>query len=148
MTARRVFFAFHNKRDFSRANEVRARYALDGGTAEGFHDISLWRETEHHGKQAVEQMISTAIARTSVTVVLIGSETANRGYMNHEIARTLANGNGLLGVHIHDIKDADGNTAEKGAVPAGLIAAGAPIYDWDRDNFTAWVEAAARKAGT
>src|SRR5712664_3813116 len=111
--ARRVFFSFYNKGDFARADVVRNRHARDGGTAEGFHDIAVWRETEQRGEDGVRAMIANGIAASSVTAVLIGTETANRKYMDFEIAQTLANGNGLLGLYIHDIPDRDGKTSAK-----------------------------------
>ncbi|MDB4954129.1 MAG: hypothetical protein JWO36_1698 [Myxococcales bacterium] len=144
---RRVFFCFYIKGDLSRANQVRASYEAEGGLSEGFHDISVWREREKKGAADVHELIDTGIAASAVTVVLIGSETADRKYMDYEISQTLARGNGLLGIYIHDLKDAEGNTSVKGAVPAGMIAAGAPIYEWDSSKFSAWVEAAAKHAG-
>jgi hypothetical protein len=83
----------------------------------------------------------------SSTVVLIGSETANRKYVGYEIQQSVARGNGLLGVYVHNLKDQKGNTSAYGAVPAALTAAQAPVYNWDQNQFGSWVEAAAKKAG-
>ena len=41
-------------------------------------------------------------------MVLIGAETANRRYVSYEIERSVARGNGLLGVRINNIKGRDG----------------------------------------
>jgi hypothetical protein len=68
----------------------------------------------------------------------------------------------LLGVYIHNIKDSDGNTDEKGDNTLGQIGVDAdgepvcfwqlyPTYDYIDDNgyknFGAWVEKAAAQAG-
>lgn len=145
--ARRVFFSFHYQNDIWRANQVRNAHVVDGCAAAGFQDASLWEETKKKGDAAVKKLIDDGLTGSSVTVVLIGSETANRKYVGYEIAQSIARGNGLLGIYIHNLKDRNGRTALKGAIPAALSAAGAPVYEWDASNFGAWVEAAAKKAG-
>jgi hypothetical protein len=49
--------------------------------------------------------IDDQLQSTSVTVVLIGQETASRKYVNYEIEQSHSRGNGLLGVRIHNMKD-------------------------------------------
>lgn len=145
--ARRTFFSFHYQNDIWRTNVVRNSHIVEGTAAAGFHDASLWEEAKKKGDAAIWKMIDAAIQGTSVTVVLIGEKTANRKYVRYEIEQSIAKKNGLLGIHIHNIKDSAGMTATKGAVPAALKEAGAPVYDWDRDKFGGWVEAAAKMAG-
>jgi hypothetical protein len=67
--------------------------------------------------------------------------------VGYEIERSIARGNGLLGIYIHNMKDKNGKTSTKGDVPAALTAAKAPVYEWDSAKFGEWVEAAAKKAG-
>jgi hypothetical protein len=43
-------------------------------------------------------MILKHLENTSVTVVLIGTETANRPWVKYEIEQSIARKNGLLGV--------------------------------------------------
>lgn len=144
--ARRVFFSFHYQRDIWRVNVVRNANIVEGCAAAGFQDASLWEEAKKKGDAAIKKLIDDGLKNTTVTVVLIGTQTAQRDYVEYEIAQSVARGNGLLGVHIHLIKDADGKTCTKGAVPAGLTKAKASVYEWDRDKFGAWVEAAAKAA--
>jgi hypothetical protein len=54
---------------------------------------------------------------TTVTAVLIGAQTAVRLYVDYEIERSIARGNGLLGVYIHTLKDQYGFTTVQGSVP-------------------------------
>ena len=50
--ARRVFFSFHYQRDLWRVNVVRNSAMVDGVSAAGFHDQSLWEETKKRGDVA------------------------------------------------------------------------------------------------
>jgi hypothetical protein len=140
--ARRVFFSFHYDRDLWRVNVIRNSAMVEGLSAAGFQDSSLWEETKKRGDDAVRRLIDSGLTGTSVTVVLIGAETANRRYVSYEIEKSGARGNGLLGVRINNIKDRYGNTDPLGAVPVGLIRAGAPIYTWEYGKLGEWVEKA------
>jgi len=144
--ARRVFFSFHYQRDIWRANVVRNSGAIEGVAAAGFHDSSLWEETKRQGEAAVKKLIETGLEDSTVTVVLIGSDTANRSYVSYEIERSAARGNGILGIRIHNIKDAEGRIDPPGEVPRALLAVGAPIYTWEYGKFGEWVEKAYKEA--
>jgi hypothetical protein len=145
--ARRVFFSFHYQKDIWRCNQVRNSHVVEGSAAAGFHDASLWEETKKKGDASVKKLIDDGLAGTSVTVVLIGSQTSQRKFVAYEISQSIARGNGLLGIHIHNLKDRDGSTSVRGDVPTGLVTARAPIYEWDATNFGTWVEAAAKRVG-
>ena len=145
--ARKVFFSFHYQKDIWRTNVVRKSNVVDGVAAAGFQDASLWEEAKKKGDAAIKKMIDDALVGTGVTVVLIGAETAQRKYVTYEIERSIARGNGLLGIYIDDIGDQNGRTTARGAVPEALKKAGAPVYVWDQGRFGDWVEAAAKKAG-
>lgn len=141
--ARKVFFSFHYGRDVTRANVVRNSWVTkEKGTA-GFIDASLWEEVKSKGDAAIKKLIDDQMIGTTVTAVLIGSETAQRPYVRYEIAKSIDRGNRMLGIHIHNVKDLNGNTAPKGSNP---LPAGYPTYDWVAgDGFTnlgSWVEAA------
>src|ERR1039458_1952675 len=129
--ARRVFFSFHYERDIWRVNVVRNSGTIEGVAAAGFHDASLWEETKRRGDDAVRRLIDTGLEGTSVTVVLIGAQTALRRYVSYEIARSISRGNGLLGIFIHNIKDKSGRSDAPGEVPEALRKAGAPVYTWE-----------------
>jgi len=145
--ARRVFFSFHYQRDVWRASIVRNSHIVDGTAAAGFHDASLWEEAKKKGDAAIQRMIDAALAKTTVTTVLIGAETANRDWVDYEIKKSIERGNGLLGIYIDQIKDQYGKTSARGLVPKALLAAKAPVYEWNSSKFGEWVEAAAIKAG-
>src|SRR6266404_6078778 len=144
--ARKVFFSFHYERDIWRTNVVRNSGVVEGSAAAGFYDASLWEETKKKGDAEVKKLIDKGLIGTSVTVVLIGAETAQRKFVIYEIEQSIARGNGLLGIYISGIKDSKANTDMQGSAPSKLIEAGAPCHYWDKDKFGDWVEAAYKKA--
>ncbi len=144
--ARKVFFSFHYRRDLWRVNIVRNSGAIEGVAAAGFHDESLWEEARKKGDDAVKRLINEGLKGTSVTIVLIGAETANRKYVSYEIDRSIARGNGILGIRINNIKNKDGRTDPPGSIPEALTKAGAPVYTYEYGKLGEWVEKTYKKA--
>ncbi|MED3653983.1 TIR domain-containing protein [Heyndrickxia sporothermodurans] len=159
--ARKTFFSFHFERDSWRAGQVRNSGQFKGDKA-GFIDKADWEEVKRKGDQAIKNWIDKQLEGTSTTVVLIGSETSERKYVGYEIEQSAKRGNGLLGVYIHRVKDANGSTDTKGKNPFDnwyyerdgkkvYFSEIYPTYDWvsdnGRDNLGKWIEAAAKKAG-
>ena len=161
--ARRVFFSFHYEGDIWRANCVRKSWVTqDGREAAGFWDASLWEKTKKEGDDAIKKMIEIGLNNTSVTAVLIGTETASREWVKYEIQKSYIRGNGLIGVHIYRICDQNGWSSSKGENPLDILGVTVngkwkPLsnryktYDWIVDdgynNFKNWVEEAAKIAG-
>lgn len=144
--ARKVFFSFHYDRDLWRVNVVRNSGTIEGVSVAGFHDASLWEEAKKSGDAAVKKLIDASLADSTVTVVLIGSETADREWINYEIQQSISRGNGILGIRINSIKDKNGHPDSAGPIPTALSSINAPIYDWDYGKLGEWVEEAYRKA--
>ncbi len=150
--ARRVFFSFHFEKDSWRAGQVRNSWVTkpDRETA-GFLDAAGWEEVKKKGEEAIKSWIRKHLTGTTVTVVLIGSNTSERKYVQYEINQSWENGNGLLGIYIHNLKDMNGETEVKGKDPfIELGYKGIKTYDWVRDNgfenLGKWVEAAYKRA--
>lgn len=142
-----VFFSFHYQRDIFRANIVRNSGVVIGESAAGFRDASLWEEAKSKGDPAIKKMIDDALLGTTVTVVLIGNQTANRRYVNYEIEESLKRGNGLFGLRIHNIRDIRGNTDLPGSIPTKLTNNGYPTYTWTNSaDFARCVENAYKVA--
>lgn len=146
--ARRAFFSFHFQHDIFRANVVRNSWITRDREAAGFYDASLWEEAQTKGEAAVKALIDAGLRNTSVTVVLIGKQTASRPYVKYEIEQSIARGNGLLGIRIEKIKDIRGNVDDPGPNP---LPAGYPLYLWNKNdgytNLGTWIERAAKAAG-
>ncbi len=146
--ARRVFFSFHYQRDIWRVNQIRNIHNVIGCPAAGFQDASLWEEAKKKGDATIKKLIDDALVNTSVTLVCVGSETANRKYINYEIDQSIARGNGLLAVQIHHLQDRNRNTDPAGAIPKKITDGGYKAYKYDdSDSLARWIEAAATAAG-
>jgi len=145
MSGRRVFFSFHYEGDVWRATNVRNAGKVDAAAAAGWDDASLWEDAKRKGKTEIEYLIDSGLKGTSVTAVLIGSETASRPWVTYEIEKSIERGNGLLGVRIHGIRDQDSHRSKRGSVPKALN--GYRVYDWHGGSFGRWVEHAAIDAG-
>ena len=139
---RRVFFSFHYQRDIWRVNQVRNAGVVDAQAAAGWADASLWERARLSGDAAVKRLIDLGLEGTTVTVVLIGAETAQRRYVNYEVQKSIERRNGILGVRIHLLLDQFQRADPPGEEPVGLIAMGTPVYDYDRNSFGRWVQAA------
>lgn len=159
--ARRVFFSFHHEGDLERASQIRNCWLTKPNHEDaGFVDAAAWESIKEQEDDAVKRWIGNQLDRTSVTVVLIGSETANCRWVLHEISESHRKGKGVLGIYIHNCKDLDGRTCSLGANPfrQGLrlgsskdLGSVYPVYDWvSQDgyrNLGTWVEEAAGKTG-
>lgn len=146
--ARRVFFSFQFDRDSFRANQVRNCNVVHGTDVAGFFDHSEYLDAKKAGPDAIRRMITRHLDGTTVTVVLIGTETASRPWVQYEIERSIAQKNGLLGIHIHSLIDPNQGASVRGpkpSVPAGIPF---PSYDWDQDvrRFAAEIEAAGKRS--
>ncbi len=140
---RRIFLSFHH-RDLWRAQIVRNSGAGESVALAGFLDAQTWEDVLRAGDAAVKARIDECLQGTSVTVVLIGAETADRSYISYEIERSIQRGNGIFGVRIHSLKDANGATSAPGQVPEVLIQVGAPVYNWQFGRLRDWIEIAAK----
>ena len=158
--ARKVFFSFHYEADAWRAAIVRNRWVTYGGqVASGVIDAAEWEKIKRGGTRAIQNWILRELHGTTVTVVLIGTQTAYRDWVLYEIQKSVERGNGLLGVRIHHLRDQAGYEAWPGENPFDRLRFNNglaysryfPTYDYIVDggynNLDNWIEAAARAAG-
>ena len=112
--AKRVFFSFHYQDviDF-RANVVRNHKTTKHEGA-GYFDASIWEDAKKESDLALKRLINSELKNTSVTAVLIGSETYSRRWVRYEIMKSLEKGNLLLGIHINSIAGKDQKTKKMG----------------------------------
>jgi antiphage defense system Thoeris ThsB-like protein len=111
---RSVFYSFHFKRDVHRVAQIRSIGAIEGNAPANDND---WHTVTKSGDAAIEKWIAAQMQGRSCTVVLVGTETAKRKWINHEIVESWKKGLGIVGIHIHGIKSLDGYTSSKGANP-------------------------------
>lgn len=149
--ARRAYFAFHYERDIFRVNVVRNSNVVLGTTDAGFFDKSEYEEVKRKNPEEIARRLREKMKGTSVTVVLIGRETAQRPWVKWEIQQSIANKNGLLGVYIHHVSSlgyAD-PVALTPALPAVPASVPFPVMYWntrDLTEFARAVEAAGQRS--
>ncbi len=159
---RRVFFSFHYAGDVGRIGQIRNSWLTKGKTSK-FLDAADWESIKQRGDDAIRGWINEQLKGTSVTVVLIGADTASSRWVRYEIAQSIDRKNGLLGIYIHNVKDFRTDaTDDKGEDPFAKHFNFAPAhgqlvypcccyYDWIIDNGLAnlprWIETAAEQAG-
>ena len=119
-----------------------------GSHLAGFFDHSEYEVAKKMGKDGIQRMILNHLKDTTVTVVLIGTKTANRRWVKYEIGQSIARKNGLLGIYIHRLKDPNRLPSLRGAKPAVPQGVDFPAYDWDKDldRFRKEIEAAGKRA--
>jgi hypothetical protein len=113
----------------------------------GFFDRSEYEEAKRQGQEAIRRMILRHLQGTTVTVVLIGNQTAYRPWVQYEVAESVRKGNGLLGIYIHHLQDRWGYTSAPGPKPSVPTGIEFPACAWDGDlwRFAREIEAAGQR---
>jgi len=158
--ARKVFYSFYYKEDISRTMVVRNRWLTRSTqTISGVIDKADFEKIKKAGNISIKNWIKKQLNGTSVTVVLLGSNTLSRDYVNYEICESIRRGNAIIGVHINGIKDFQGRTSSKcnahTVIKQNINSDDiyfdeiCDIYDYKLDdgynNLANWVEIAVRK---
>lgn len=132
--------------------------AIEGNSLVSDND---WEAVKRGGDAAIARWISDQLSGTSCTVVLVGTQTAGRKWITHEIKESWNRGNGVVGIHIHGLKDRHGNQTAKGSNPFdGLVVDGKHplssiarlhdtpfatsdyVYGHIKENLVSWVDEA------
>ncbi|MHB9146314.1 MAG: TIR domain-containing protein [Symbiobacteriia bacterium] len=135
--AKRVFFSFHYQDviDF-RANVIRQSWMTNPDRQEaGFFDASIWETAKKTGDVALKRLINSGLDGTSVTCVLVGSQTYARPWVRYEILKSFRKGNAILAVHINTIKGRDQTTKPKGSNPLQYVGV---TFSENGDTGTLW----------
>jgi MTH538 TIR-like domain (DUF1863) len=154
---RHVFYSLHYEADRGRAELVRNV----PGLAPNLEAKAMeWATIKRTGDFAFKRWFEQQVRGRSCTIVLIGAETAGRPAILHEIKRSWELKLGLLGVHIHALRDLKGRQGVKGENPflqaaSGLLEHAHEIQVYDppesdsklayrfiADNLAKWVEQA------
>ena len=157
--ARQTFFSFHYKPDNWRASEVRNIGAVEGNKPCSDND---WETVTKKGDPAIQDWIDAQMKGRSCAIVLIGTGTAGRKWINYEIEKAWNDGKGVVGIYVHNLKDSDGKQSNKGTNPFTSFTIGKDkkklsdyvkaydppyststyVYDHIKDNLADWVEEA------
>lgn len=156
---RKVFFSFHFDNDYWRTQQVRNIGALEG---QQVCTPNEWESIKRKGENAVEQWIDDNLVGKSCVVVLVGSDTASRRWVQREIIKGWNAGKGVLGIRIHRLLDSSGRPSSEGSNPFSYIDYGnegkrlssvvelvsppgqtsKDVYASIQNNIEAWIETA------
>lgn len=117
----KCFYSFHYKPDNSRASQVRNIGAIEGNQPVSDND---WEAVTKGGDEAIKKWIANQMKGKTCTIVLVGAETAKRKWINHEIIKSWDDGLGVVGIHIHGLKNFSGEISIKGSNPFDFIGVG------------------------
>lgn len=155
--ARKCFYSFHYKPDNWRVSKIRNIGAIEGNQAATDND---WEIITGGGDSKIKQWIEDQMKGRSCTIVLAGSNTADRKWINYEIKESWNKGKGVLVIFIHKITDSNGNQSSKGSNPLYYVTHGptgkrlsaianaydppretsSGVYNYIADNIEDWIE--------
>ncbi|WP_299938240.1 TIR domain-containing protein [uncultured Pelagimonas sp.] len=115
---RKCFYSFQYKPDNWRVSQVRNIGSVEGNKPAPDND---WETITGGGNAAIEKWIAAQMKGRSCTVVLIGADTANRKWINHEIVKSWDGKMGVVGIHVNGLLNTDGKTSPKGKNPFDFI---------------------------
>jgi MTH538 TIR-like domain (DUF1863) len=119
--ARNCFYSFHYKPDNARASQVRNIGVIEGNRSATDND---WEAITRGGDDAIKEWIASQMKGRTCAVVLVGTGTANRKWINYEIVKAWDDGLGVVGICIHGLKNLAGETSTKGNNPFDFIGYG------------------------
>lgn len=120
MAKRQVFFSFEYKKDNWRASQVRNMGKVSDDSTFSDND---WEEVKEKSDEKIKEWIDSQLQKRSCIVVLIGSTTANRKWINYEIEKAYKLNKGIVGIYIHNLEDSSGKQTSKGANPFDYVYA-------------------------
>ncbi|PPH30328.1 TIR domain-containing protein [Rathayibacter sp. AY1F9] len=126
--AKSVFYSFHYDNDAWRVQQIMNMGAVEG---QPLLNSQEWEAVKKKGKAAIEEWIDEQMAYKKAVIVLIGSETADREWVDYEIRKAWTAKKPLIGVRINGLADSSGTADSAGADPFEKIplAGGGKISD-------------------
>lgn len=114
MAKRQIFYSFHYDNDVFRVQQIRNIGALEENKPVSVND---WETVKRGGETSIKKWIDENLKYKSCLVVLIGTQTANRKWVNYEIEKAWNDGKAVLGIYIHNLKCPRNGTCTQGANP-------------------------------
>lgn len=159
MAKRQVFYSFHYVPDNWRVSQIRSI-----GQIEDNKPVSdnKWEEVKKNGEKAIKDWIDENLKYRSCTVVLIGENTSGRKWIDYEIEKSWNDKKGLVGIHIHNLKNNKSEQSIKGSNPFEHFTVGdndkklssivkcynppysisTNVYNHIKENLETWIEEA------
>lgn len=150
--ARKVFFSFHYA-DILLVSQIRNSWRIrPGADTQPFHDKAVWEKVQRESPNTIKSWIDTQLKGSSVTVILVGADTASRPWVKYEIESSIAQKKGIIFIDLGGMKTTQGYLYSSGVSPSAwtLTRTGRTLgsyyrtYNWVRDNgyqnMEAWIE--------
>ena len=157
--ARKCFYSFHYKPDNWRVSTIRNIGSVEGNKPASDND---WETVTGGGDAKIKKWIEDQMKGRTCTVILAGSNTAGRKWINHEIKESWDKGKGVVVVFIHNIKNSKGEQSSKGSNPLYYVTHGPSgkrlstiakaydpprttskgVYSYIEDHIEGWIEEA------
>lgn len=112
--AKKVFLSFHYENDVFRTQQVRNMGAISDNQLIRPND---WETVKRGGEQSIKNWINTQMNYKDCVIVLIGEDTANRKWVQHEIELAKEKGKPMFGIYIHNLKDPKTGKCKQGPNP-------------------------------
>lgn len=114
MAKRQIFYSFHYDKDVWRVQQIRNMHVIEGNEP---ISKNAWEDVEAGGDAKIQKWIDDNLRYRSCLIVLIGSDTAGRKWIDYEIKKAWKDGKGVFGIYIHNLGDSIGKTDTKGKNP-------------------------------
>lgn len=118
MTKRQVFFSFEFGKDAWRASKIRNMGKVDDSSTFSDND---WEEVKRKSDREIKAWIDDQMEKRSCLVVLIGTTTYSRKWVQYEIEKAYELNKGIVGIYIHKLENQYGRQTNKGANPFDYI---------------------------
>lgn len=116
---RRIFLSYHHRLDVFRACQIRDSGVIAPNDLASEH---VWAAITRAGDTAIRRWIDEQMKEADCAIVLIGPITAGRKWIDYEIRKAWNDGLGLLGIHVHNLKNHYGSQTSKGGNPFAEVA--------------------------
>jgi len=118
MPKRQIFYSFHFANDVMRVQQIRNIGALEDNKPVSENQ---WEDIKRKGDNAIKRWIDDNMSYRSCVIVLIGTETAERKWVQYEIKKAWEDKKGLFGIYIHNLKCPKTGKCLKGPNPFDLF---------------------------
>lgn len=101
-----------------RVQQIRNIGVLEVNTPVNAND---WEKVKRGGEESIKRWIDENMKYKQCVIVLVGSDTSTRPWVNYEIKKAWNKGKPIFGIYIHNIKCPRTGTCRKGNNPFDTI---------------------------
>lgn len=117
--ARSIFASFYYDGDADRVQQVLKMGAIE---SDSLVTAQAWESVKYKTDAAIENWIQTQMLRKSAVVVMVGTATASRKWVDYEIRKAWDDRRPLVGIRIHSLKNLAQQTSSAGPNPFANVS--------------------------